>query len=233
MTEFIKRRKKMPAAFQLVVKTGPEEGKVIDLEKPVQIIGRDQTADITISDPEVSRKHARVTNQGGQITIEDLGSTNGTFVNNQRISAPYLLRPGELVYLGEHVTLLFEAVDLGERTIPAPARIKSTPPPLQAPAVQQPVQPSQPIAPQPAAPFQPSAGFQRNDFAPAGGNQAAPGQLQPVKKKLPKWAVVLIIIAILIIVFCVLPLIIIDSMNLWCSGFLGNIMRAIGPGSCP
>lgn len=234
----------MPAVFQLVVKSGPEEGKVFELDSPAQIIGRDQTADITIGDPEVSRKHARVTNQGGQITIEDLGSTNGTFVNNQRISAPYVLRPGELIFLGEHVTLLFEAAEMGERTVPAPARIKSAPPPLQAPAPQPPAQqvpvpqpapqPAQPIyTPLPAQPIQPAGGFQRNDFAPTPEAPMMPPPPQQAKKKLPKWAIVLIIVAILIIIFCVLPLIIVDSLNLWCSGFLRNIMQAIGPGSCP
>lgn len=222
----------MAASFHLVIKAGPEEGKVIDLEKPVQVIGRDNTADIPITDPEVSRKHARITNQGGQIIIEDLGSTNGTFVNNQRISSPYVLKPGELIFLGEHVTLLFEAVQDGEMTIPAPGRISRTPPPLQTPVVPQPVATPPAVQPQ-VQPQQPVQGFQRSDFAPAPEANPNPPVPAPVKKKLPKWAVVLIIVAILILIFCVLPLIIVDSMNLWCSGFLGNIMRAIGPGSCP
>lgn len=227
----------MPASFHLVVKAGPDEGKQIELEKTVQIIGRDQGADIPISDPEVSRKHTRISNQGGQYIIEDLGSTNGTFVNNQRISAPYVLKPGELIFLGEHVTLLFEAVQTGEETVVAPSRIAATPPPLQEPAPQPqkpeaaPYQALRPSVPQPVQNlsvenYPPPVS---EPYAGAAGGQ----QISAAKKKLPRWAIILIVVAILLFVFCVLPLIIVDSMNLWCSGFLGNIMRAIGPGSCP
>jgi predicted component of type VI protein secretion system len=228
----------MPATFQLVIKSGPDEGKQIELEKPVQVIGRDQNADIPINDPEVSRKHARISNQGGQIIIEDLGSTNGTFVNNQRISAPYVLRPGELIFLGEHVTLLFEAIQSGDATVAVPGKFAGGPPPLQIPIAQ----PQQTVAvpfqaPQPITP-QPVQNIPLNNYAPLAVQPyagAIPGQPQASapKKKLPKWAIILIIVVILLLVFCVLPLIIVDSMNLWCSGFLGNIMRAIGPGSCP
>lgn len=227
----------MPASFHLVIKAGPEEGKQIELEKAVQIIGRDQSVDVPISDPEVSRKHARISNQGRQFIIEDLGSTNGTFVNNQRISAPYVLRPGELIFLGEHVTLLFEAVQTGEETVVSPSKVVAAPPPLQEPVAQ----PQQPVA----APYQalrpnvqqPVQNIQAENFPPPVSEPysgvALGQQAGTLKKKLPRWAIILIVVAILLFVFCVLPLIIVDSMNLWCSGFLGSIMRAIGPGSCP
>jgi len=66
------------------------------------IIGRDQPGLEGISDDtELSQRHARVTrNESGRLTIEDLGSTNGTFVNGKRVSSPTELRPGDVVRLG-------------------------------------------------------------------------------------------------------------------------------------
>lgn len=60
-------------------------------------IGRDLTNDIVINDAEISRRHARLISQAGGYVLEDLGSTNGTFINGQRLASPYILRPGETV----------------------------------------------------------------------------------------------------------------------------------------
>ena len=68
-------------SFQFVMRTGPNPGKVFDVSKSEIYIGRDINNDIVINDPEVSRHHCRLTQGGGGYTIEDLGSTNGTFVN--------------------------------------------------------------------------------------------------------------------------------------------------------
>ena len=65
-------------------------------------IGRSATADICLIDvPSVSRRHARIEHQGGAITIRDLDSTNGTFVNDRRISMPVPLRAGDRFQVGE------------------------------------------------------------------------------------------------------------------------------------
>ena len=54
------------------------------------------------SDIEISRQHARITrDQHGQYVIEDLGSTNGTFVNGARLSAPQVLHPGDTIEVGD------------------------------------------------------------------------------------------------------------------------------------
>ena len=65
--------------------------------------------EFVINDAEVSRKHARISLQGGSFVLEDLGSTNGTFVEGQRLMGPHRLRPGDLILLGENVSLRFEA----------------------------------------------------------------------------------------------------------------------------
>lgn len=78
------------------------------IDKPELIIGRDPTADIIIDSPGVSRRHARVYQQGGAIWLEDLQSRNGTFVNGARITTPHSLQTGDEVRLGQSVALLYQ-----------------------------------------------------------------------------------------------------------------------------
>jgi len=66
----------------------------------VSVIGRDPAADFVITDSDVSARHATITPLDGGCAIEDLGSTNGTFVNGRRISSAHELRPGDRVQLG-------------------------------------------------------------------------------------------------------------------------------------
>lgn len=97
------------APFRLVVKTGPSPGVAFDLTKEVTLLGRDVTNDIALGDAEVSRQHARLTRTPGGYVLEDLGSTNGSFVNGERLVAPRVLSAGDLLGMGENVTLSFEA----------------------------------------------------------------------------------------------------------------------------
>ncbi len=64
------------------------------------LVGRGSSADIRIDLSEVSRSHARIVVEGGTVTIEDLGSKNGTFVNGRRISGLHPLAEGDEVRLG-------------------------------------------------------------------------------------------------------------------------------------
>lgn len=96
-------------SFRLIVRRGPQPNQSHELNKDIVTLGRDITNDIVINDPEVSRHHMRLTRGGGGFTIEDLGSTNGTFINGQRLTGARPLRPGDMVGLGETVTLAYEA----------------------------------------------------------------------------------------------------------------------------
>lgn len=97
------------AATRLVVRSGPNPGMVFDLSKDVTLVGRDVTNDIALGDPEISRQHARLTRTPGGFVLEDLGSTNGSFVNGERLMAPRVLNAGDIVGLGENVTLAYES----------------------------------------------------------------------------------------------------------------------------
>jgi hypothetical protein len=98
------------SSFRLIVRRGPQPNQIYELSKGIVTLGRDITNDIVINDPEVSRHHCRLTKGGGGYTIEDLGSTNGTFVNGQRLSGAHQLSHGDMLGMGETVTLAYEAV---------------------------------------------------------------------------------------------------------------------------
>jgi hypothetical protein len=98
------------ASFRLVVRRGPQPNQVFELTRDTITLGRDITNDITINDPEVSRHHTRMIRTGTGYTVEDLRSTNGTFVNRQRVTGPYALSHGDMIGLGETVTLSYEVV---------------------------------------------------------------------------------------------------------------------------
>jgi hypothetical protein len=110
-------------SFHLIMRSGPNPGKSHELTKSEIYIGRDIHNDIVINDAEVSRKHARLVMQSGGYVLEDLGSTNGTFVNGQRLMGPHVLRPNELIMLGENVSLVFEtSYDADATVIAAPSQ---------------------------------------------------------------------------------------------------------------
>lgn len=101
------------SSFRLIVRRGPQPNQIYELTKGVVTLGRDITNDIVINDPEVSRHHCRLTQGGGGYTVEDLGSTNGTFVNGQRLTGARPLQPGDMLGLGETVTLAYESAAAG------------------------------------------------------------------------------------------------------------------------
>lgn len=111
----------MAQNYQLTVKTGPTPGQIFILDKPELSIGREAGNEMVVSDADVSRKHARLILQGNAYLVEDLGSTNGTFVNGERIAEPVLLNPGDIVTLGDAVELIYEAPGFDEQaTLMAP-----------------------------------------------------------------------------------------------------------------
>jgi predicted component of type VI protein secretion system len=145
----------MPAAtYRLIVRTGPNPGVVIDLTKEVSMMGRDVTNDVVLGDAEVSRQHSRLTRTPAGFVLEDLGSTNGTFVNGDRLAAPRVLNAGDLLGLGENVTLTFESTaPESAATVmgPAAGRLGAAPPKMAAPPAERAPRPAAAPAPEPAA----------------------------------------------------------------------------------
>ena len=119
------------AQFQFVMRSGPTPGVTFPLEGDQLTIGRDSSNAVAINDAEVSRRHSRLTFQGGKYVLEDLGSTNGTFVNGQRLAGPVVLKPGDVVSLGEQIVLMYDAINMDPgATVATPRKSVRVDPPL-------------------------------------------------------------------------------------------------------
>jgi len=90
-----------PATHYRLVSVGTfEPDAVFDVPEGVSMLGRDQDKDIHLGHPDVSRHHLKITAAGDQLLIEDLASSNGTFVNGERIEDPTEVQPGDVITVG-------------------------------------------------------------------------------------------------------------------------------------
>lgn|GEM_PF-3350907 len=90
------------AAFSLILQTGESEPRELLFDKEEVTIGRLPTDDITLNKSNVSKQHARIVVREGKHFIIDRKSTNGTFVNGKRISAPVSLKAGDKIFVGDY-----------------------------------------------------------------------------------------------------------------------------------
>ena len=91
------------APTQVVIVEGGNRGEAISLEKAPLLIGRGNDAAIRLDDDYVSTRHARIANSGEQWFVEDLGSTNGTYVGTRRISQATAIELGTQVRIGKTI----------------------------------------------------------------------------------------------------------------------------------
>ncbi len=184
----------MSTMYQFVMRSGPTAGTLYPLEGETVSIGRDASNTIQISDAEVSRRHARLLLQGGRYILEDLGSTNGTYVNGQRLTGPHVLKPGDVVSLGENIVLAFEAVEFDPGATVAVQRAAPPPPPRRS------------VAPPPA----PAASYYAGQVPPG---PATPGRsINPLP-------ILIGVGALVFLCACVAFFWWVDSANLWCTFF--------------
>ena len=85
----------------LVVTAGPLTGTKITLGDQPILIGRADDSTLVLTDDFASSRHARLTNRGGKWYVEDLGSTNGTYLDQQRVQGPLLVGPGQPIRIGQ------------------------------------------------------------------------------------------------------------------------------------
>jgi pSer/pThr/pTyr-binding forkhead associated (FHA) protein len=112
------------ARGRLRVAGGPGDGRSFEVEGAVEL-GRGVEGSPDLSDPAISRRHARLAiDSAGRLTIEDLGSSNGTFVNGRLITGAQTLAVGDVIDLGD-TTLEVAAI---EEAAVAPSTAASEPP---------------------------------------------------------------------------------------------------------
>lgn len=126
---------------RLIVTSGPDEGAVLDVPPGYCEIGRLPGSGIRLDGEGISRRHAAMNRAGSHVVLTDLGSTNGTFLNGERLMAPRPLRDGDLVRIG-HVELRLSVASGGDRDAE----------PEREPAAQDPHEPASEDPPPPAAP---------------------------------------------------------------------------------
>lgn len=90
-------------ATKLVVTEGPLTGRTIPLDGQPLLIGRAQDAGLVLEDDYASGRHARLFPQGSRWFLEDLGSTNGTFVQGDQLTRTMAIDPGTSVRIGKTV----------------------------------------------------------------------------------------------------------------------------------
>lgn len=189
-----------PQPYRLVMQSGPTPGKILELHQDEITIGRDVSNEIVISDPEVSRRHARLVEQREGYVIEDLGSTNGTFVNGQRLMGPHLLRPGEVVMFGENIRLLYESMVYdADATRVAASNVPDLPP-------------SEPVGVYPAEP-------RRSEPPPPPRYAEPPDMYEPLEEPAPSRTWLYVGCGCLVVLLCVLvgAAVVFDYLNLYCT----------------
>ncbi len=92
----------------LVTRSGSDAGQSYALDAPVTHLGRHPDSEICLDDITVSRRHAEVARRGDAYEVTDSGSLNGTYVNQQRIDTPTLLRQGDELQVGKFRLVFFE-----------------------------------------------------------------------------------------------------------------------------
>jgi hypothetical protein len=171
--------------MELVVQSGPDAGKIYQVGRTPLVAGRQPGTDIILNDWQVSRRHVQFELVNGTLLVNDLGSSNGTLVNGQRLmpnqSRP--VAPGDLIQIGGTILVARQNGSVpgsspSEFASPAPV----APP---SPAVDKfgPTNSAQPVMPSPAP-----AQFYNPPAYPAarpgpGYTASPPGPTYPVKKK--------------------------------------------------
>ena len=145
------------ALARLIVQRGPNPNETFDLIQDKITIGRSPANEISITDPEISRKHAQLIRQESGYALEDLGSTNGSFVNDRRVVGLTPLHHGDVIDLGEAISLVY-VVETPEddstlvETGKSLAELDTVPEGLAAPVfAPMPAQAPPPVRPVPAA----------------------------------------------------------------------------------
>jgi len=205
----------MEISAKLVERAGTEVGVEIKISNEVTTIGRDPSADITLDDNEVSRDHARILFRANSFYIEDLHSTNGTFVNGKRARKKIRLQNKDLITIGERNVFEFNLDELLENQIGD-------------------FEPAQTEEPNLKEAVTEGRAIESEDENIEQNRNRKETKFSKIKflSRFPTWAIVLFIAIGFLIIFCLVPLVIIEMTDQWCNLFSG-FFNAVSPGICP
>lgn len=149
---------------ELAMVRGPWPGYRFPLSRPSLTLGRGQDNDLVVAEPQVSSHHASLIWDGSHWILQDLGSANGTYVNNVRVTGPKVLQTGDLLALGPNVLFGFQAQPAATAPWPLPGPSAATGPggqvPSAVPAYATATTASSPLPPTPAGADHPAPAVQ-------------------------------------------------------------------------
>lgn len=96
------RRKRKEGSRVLFVRSETQQGQEFEVGDVV-VLGRSEETDVVLDDPYASEFHLRLVSQESGMMLHDLGSTNGTYVNGRRVSAPTEMKRGDTIQVGKTV----------------------------------------------------------------------------------------------------------------------------------
>ncbi|RJO65815.1 MAG: FHA domain-containing protein [Myxococcales bacterium] len=112
--------------FSVILESDDLGSKVYDFDKDEICIGRLSSSDIQLKSNNVSKQHSRIVFREGKYFIIDRKSTNGTFVNGKRVTAPLSLKDGDKIYVGDFM-MTFKAGQAGQKKGPKPPPLPERP----------------------------------------------------------------------------------------------------------
>lgn len=115
--------------MKLRIQRGLEAGQEFELTELVTTLGRARDNHIVLSDPTVSRYHARVDRQGNAFILSDLNSMSGTWLNGRRLAAPQWLREGNTIVLGNTTLIVLPSAQASALASTVPTQVVITPQP--------------------------------------------------------------------------------------------------------
>ncbi|HEX4628058.1 MAG TPA: FHA domain-containing protein, partial [Gemmatimonadales bacterium] len=171
-----------PASLgSFLVRSGALIGRRLAVRTPIVNVGRADYNDVVVPDPSVSTSHAKLQRREGVWVLIDLDSTNGSFVDGERVKGEAPLAPGAMVRFGD-VQLVFEPTDDavvvtkggGTQVLKTPHSLPPTPPPTGSPA-----SPSSPAPPKTPSPIGPKPPAPSKASSPAPPKAPRPGSPPP------------------------------------------------------
>ena len=184
----------------LIVNSGPNIGQSYVLQDVMSTLGRSADNTIVLDSSQVSRYHAKITILPHGVMIEDAGSTNGTFVNGQRITAQSQLSSGDSIGIADYITFKFVVEDVMGMGADYPPMTGGSTAVMESPLGLNQSQ-APPTAPQIGTHI---PEFQPNAFVPApSGLPPAPAITPDIPKKNTTSLYIIIAILVVMICFCV------------------------------